>query len=273
MFNLINTYFNTKPFFIHSNGSRRKNPQGNQFRREVLEYMDSHPYLGEGGMRDTIYFTCNSRMEEYGTLEKTLRYFKVPYVVKGHGTEGWRNTMKAPLLVDYVSQATTKYTMGIDCYDVCLIKEANELVDIFEREFDCDMLFNGELISYPPNNDLAEFERSRYGDDSPFCYLNSGVWIARTEFLREISEDIVAMQEAECQRSRSRRSDQIVYRYLHKKYYPRIQLDKYCKLFQVTCNSSSQYLRDRKYDPTNAYTINIERKTEVDHELSLDKEM
>jgi hypothetical protein len=217
-------------------------------------------------MRDTVYFTCNSRTREFGTLEQTLRYFRVPYVVKGQGTEAWRNTMKAPLLVDYISQATTKYTMGIDCYDVCLIKDANELVDIFEREFDCDMLFNGELISYPPSDDLANFERSRYGDDTPFCYLNSGVWIARTEFLKEIAQDILSF------RSRNKRSDQIVYRYLHQKYYPRIQIDKYCKLFQVTCNSSSPYLKDRKYDPTNAYTINIEKESDTDYKLNLEKE-
>jgi len=267
MFNLLNTYFNTEPFFIHSNGSGRKNPQGNKFRGEVIDYMKDNPFTGQGGMRDTVYFTCNSRTREFGSLEQTLRYFDVPYVVKGQGTEGWRNTMKAPLLVDYVSQATTEYTMGIDCYDVVLIKEANELVDIFERDFDCDMLFNGELISYPPNDDLANFERSRYGNDSPFCYLNSGVWIARTSFLKEVSQDILSF------RSRNRRSDQIVYRYLHQKYYPRVQLDKYCKLFQVTCNSSSQYLKDRKYDPSNAYTINIDKKTETDYELSLDREI
>ena len=266
MITLHNTYFDTYPYFVHSNGSRRKNPQGIKFRGEVLQYMKDNPYSGAGGMRDTIYFTCNSRTEEFGSLEQTLRYFKVPHVVKGHGTPAWRNTMKAPLLVDYVSEATTEYTMGIDCYDVCLIKEADGLVDLFEREFDCDMVFNGELISYPPNTDLANFERSKYGDDSPFCYLNSGVWIARTEFLKEVSHDILNF------RSRNRRSDQIVYRYLHQKYYPRIQIDKYCKMFQVTCNSSSPYLKDRKYDPTNAYTININKISETNYDLVLDKE-
>ena len=267
MIDLHNKFFDTHPFFFHSNGSRRKNPQGNQFRSDVIDYTRKTPFNGGGGMRDTVYFTCNSRVQEFGTLEETLRYFKVPYIVKGHGTQAWRNTMKAPLLVDYINQADTEYTMGIDCYDVCLIKDANELVDIFERDFDCDMVFNGELISYPPNDDLAKFERSRYGNDSPFCYLNSGVWIARTKFLKEVAQDILSF------RSRNRRSDQIVYRYLHQKYYPRIQLDKYCKLFQVTCNSSSPYLKDRKYDPTNAYTININKITDVSYELVLDKEL
>jgi len=128
------------------------------------------------------------------------------------------------------------------------------------------MLFNGELVSYPKNDEIALFERSCYHAESPFCYLNSGVWIARTEFLKEVIGDILSI------RSSRPRSDQEIYRKLHKKYYPKIQVDSKCEIFQTTCNSSRQYLRDDKYEGDNAYEIKIDKINKTKYTLNLIKE-
>jgi hypothetical protein len=266
MIKLKNNVFDTCPFIFHMNGSYLKNPQGRRLRTQVFDYMKENEHGGDGGMRDTTYFICTSYGGRETTLEKTLKYFKVPYVMKGRGTEGWKNTMKAGLLADYLPNINTKYTMGIDSHDVCLLRDGNDLIDTFEDNFDCDMLFNAELISYPTNNELAEYERGIYREESPFCFLNSGVWIARTSFLKEVIGDILTI------RSSRPRSDQEIYRKLHKKYYPKIKIDHRCKLFQTTCNSSREYLKDGKYDPQNAYSISITETNELVYELSLKKD-
>ncbi|MAH48540.1 hypothetical protein CMI37_22125 [Candidatus Pacearchaeota archaeon] len=268
MIKLRNKFFDTYPFIFHMNGSYLKNPQGRRLRTRVFDFIKENEYEGDGGMRDATYFICTSYGERTTTLEKTLKYFKVPYVMKGRGTQGWRNTMKAGLLADYLPNISTKYTMGIDSHDVCLLKDANGIIDTFEEHFSegCDMLFNGELVSYPTNPELAAFEREAYGKESPFCYLNSGVWIAKTDFLKAVIEDILTL------RSSRPRSDQEIYRKLHKKYYPKIKVDHKCKLFQTTCNSSRKYLRDSKYDAANAYAISID-ETESDlYELELKRD-
>jgi len=261
---LINTAFNTQPCIFHMNGSYKKNKEGRRLRSRVFEWIDKQrelplsiasPYFGgEGGMRDTTYFICTSYGERETCLEKTLKYFKVPYVMKGRGTPDWRNTMKAGLLAEYLPNINTKYTMGIDSHDVCLMREGNIVVDIFEKNFadHCDMLFNAELVSYPKNPEIAEFERGIYGDESPFCYLNSGVWIAKTDFLKDVMKDILTF------RSSRPRSDQEIYRKLHQKYYPRIRIDSLCQIFQTTCSSSKEQLKDNKYDPANAYAVLID---------------
>ena len=176
--------------------------------------------------------------------------------------------MKAGLLAEYLPNIDTKYTMGIDSHDVCLLRDANLMIDAFENDFagDCDMLFNAELISYPPNPKLSTFERGIYGEESPFCYLNSGVWIAKTDFLKAVIGDILEI------RSSRPRSDQEIYRKLHKKYYPKIKIDHRCKLFQTTCNSSREYLRDSKYDFTNAYTISITNTDDTLYELDIEED-
>ena len=253
MIRLINKAFDTEPFLFHMNGSHLKNKEGRRLRSKVFQFMESNPYDGEGGIRDTTYFICTSYGGRETCLEKTLKYFKVPYVVKGRGTENWRNTMKAGLLAEYLPNIQTKYTMGIDCHDVCLLKEANGIIDLFEKNFaeNCDMLFNAELVSYPKNPEIATFEKEIYGDESPFSYLNSGVWIAKTEFLKKVMEDILTF------RSSRPRSDQEIYRKLHQKYYPKIKIDHRCNIFQTTCSSSKEHLKDDKYDPANAYGISI----------------
>lgn len=267
MITLKNTLFNTEPFLVHLNGSHLKNKAGRKFRSEVFNFIDNNVYKGGGGIRDTTYFICTSHESKETNIEKTFKFFKVPYVVKGRGIKNWVNTMKAGLLAEYLPNISTKYTMGIDSHDVLLLKEANGIIDVFEKDFNCDMLFNGELVSYPENNELAKFEKSIYGE-SPFRYLNSGVWIAKTEFLKKVMKDILELK------SSRPRSDQEIYRKLHQKYYPKIQIDHKCKIFQCTCSALKEHLRGSQweFDKENLNEIVIEKNNNDSFDLKLIKQ-
>ena len=152
-------------------------------------------------------------------------------------------------------------------HDVLLLKDANGIIDAFENDFDCDMLFNGELISYPENEELANFEKSIY-KESPFRYLNSGVWIAKTEFLNEVIGDILEF------RSSRPKSDQEIYRKLHRKYFPRVQVDNKCKIFQCTCSAQKKFLRQSQWasDEDNLHEVIIDKINDTNFELKLIKE-
>ena len=110
MINLHNTLFDTYPYIYHMNGSHLKNAAGRKLRTEVFNYIDNNKYEGEGGIRDTTYFICSSYGERETNIEKTFKFFRVPYVMRGRGTEGWVNTMKAGLLAEYLPNINTKYT-------------------------------------------------------------------------------------------------------------------------------------------------------------------
>ena len=267
MINLHNTLFNTNPYIFHMNGSHLKNTAGRKLRTEVFNFINNNKYKGEGGIRDTTYFVCSSYGERETNIEKTFKFFRVPYVMKGRGTQGWANTMKAGLLADYLPEINTKYTMGIDSHDVLLLKDANGIVDTFENEFDCDMLFNAELVSYPENEELAAFEKSIYGD-SPFRYLNSGVWIAKTDFLKRVIGDILQLK------SSRPKSDQEIYRKLHKKYFPRVQIDSRCKIFQCTCSALSEHLRRSQLEEVkdNLNEVIIDKINDTNFDLKLEKQ-
>ncbi len=262
MINLHNKLFNTNPFLIHLNGSHLKNSKGRKFRSEVFNFMDKNVYGGNGGIRDTTYFTCSTYESKETNLEKSLKFFKVPYVLKGRGIKNWENPMKAGLLAEYLPQINTKYTMGIDSHDVFLIRDANQLIDTFEKDFDCDMVFNGELTSYPLNKELENFEKEKY-KSSPFHYLNSGVWIAKTDFLKSVINDILTLK------SSRPKSDQEIYRKLHKKYYPSIQIDYQCRLFQTTCESCFDVNNPERKET--AYKIEIDKTEDFNYNLDLIK--
>ena len=62
--------------------------------------------------------------------------------------------------------------------------------------------------------------------ESPFKYLNSGLFIAKVDFFREIFEDIINTPLFEDQ------TDQGQFHQIYRKYFPRMQIDYGCRIFQ-----------------------------------------
>ena len=98
------------------------------------------------------------------------------------------------MLRDSLNKIETEYIMGWDITDTFFTATPNEIVERFETEFDCEMLFNAEVVCYPAEASKLYESWSNYNsivNNSPFKFLNSGLWIAKTDFCREIIGDVI----------------------------------------------------------------------------------
>ncbi len=166
-----------------------------------------------------------------------------------HPTEGvtWRNTMKTELIVKYLKSGRCKstYLLYLDAFDVVLQAGPEKIVEVFQA-YECDLLFmsTNTLTGYMCMPDVREWADSIYRGR----YLNAGVFIGRPAFILEVMAEAtdyivdnpITWQEIRalgkgisdtrlCERlphyPRGLPSDQLILRYLHPKYYPRMKVD------------------------------------------------
>ena len=190
------------------------------------------------------------------------------YVELGSDLQPWLNYLKIPLVLDHLKRnCNAKYVLVLDAADVILTADPVRMLECFRKEFDCGVLFNAAKDSFPgsstqvapiplhlkqsggrsksdnfervPESDIEKcirveiFEAETY--DGPFCHLNAGCYIGRRK-------DVVDMlREAESLKfwfktERYRISDQGILREVHRRYFPRCQIDSKCRIFQTLHN-------------------------------------
>lgn len=237
-----NTITKTHPIAFHLNGDLELNKQGydvyeqvkNNFKKCVPSDYD----------KVTLCFAKWGRANNKECImESTLNKMGIPWLniadyYTGGGLHGRRQLIKKPrMLYDSLHKINTKYIIGWDVGDTFFIDTPNKIVEIFETKFNCEMLFNCEPVCYPVEaNEIYENwdDYTSHVNNSIFKFLNSGLWIAKTEFYREIYADIVSAKKLTHKGSWP--GDQGVFQQIYKKYFPRIQVDHQCKIFQSTCN-------------------------------------
>ena len=176
----------------------------------------------------TIIFVSN--LKEAGSGPRSLDYFGIPYRILGSQVNKWSNGLKIKFLNDELPSIKTKYFMLLDSSDTFVINDLSRAIEIFEAS-NCEMLLNAGQRFWPHWIDGMKEYRSfcdQIGDEMKSChrYVNTGALIAKTEFYREIAKTF-DVDEAPLPGD-----DQSAFYPLYKKYYPRIQLDYHCKIFQ-----------------------------------------
>ena len=162
------------------------------------------------------------------------------YQVLGRDISQFRNFYKIPLVLDYLKKhSTAEYILHLDARDVLLVDDPKIIVDRFTASFSCDILFNAEKGSNPgfalglPAEDqqkiqtIEQFEQSTY--TGPFFYLNSGCFIGSRTAIVEMLEEAVTQEGFLVSFPNS---DQGIIRDIHRRWYPRIQIDHQCHIFQ-----------------------------------------
>ena len=151
----------------------------------------------------------------------------------------WRNTFKFEMLHNYLNsgECTTEYFMCLDAIDVIWRDKPQRVVDIFES-FDCDALFMS-THSTDGYNCMPEVKEWVDTINTPGRYLNSGVYIGKTSFVKEMIEEGmkyavphgVTMDEyrdylgSQPEDYPKGSQDQDIFRYIEKKFYPRMKVD------------------------------------------------
>jgi hypothetical protein len=178
--------------------------------------------------------TCNSSLKK-GLFEKSLDLLGLDYVVLGRGGDWRGNANKLKLLLDAVDYIRTDYVLFGDSGDVILFDSPDKILSYFLSLKDCDMLFMAETNHFPDVEAIKTREFEESVAKSPWHYLNSGVWIARKERLKELLREAASVHREVQNTARDeyvRTSDQAVYKLLYQRRYPKIRIDDRCEVFQ-----------------------------------------
>jgi hypothetical protein len=178
---------------------------------------------------------------EISVLEKSLEYLGIEgLVVLKDDRLPWRNTFKFEMLHNYLNsgKCNTEYFMCCDAIDVIFKKDPQEVIDIFES-FNCEALFMSTpgLDGYSCMPEVKRFVDKINGNSGR--YLNSGVYIGRTEFVKEVISEAmnyaiphgVTMDKYKEYLNSSPKNypkgsqDQDIFRYIEPKFYPRMKVD------------------------------------------------
>lgn len=224
---LKNTLFGTYPVIVHAQGKEVYSPYWS-----VIQswFFDSHPVICLPDPRLTIV-TWNNHSCLPGVFEKSLARLGMTPLVLGRGIENWVNSLHKPMLVlEALETIRSEYVLAVDSFDAIALRNPKEIIERFEKDFSCDLLFNTGKVCWPQLDRFRAFERSiPEADNSPFRYLNGGAWIGRTQFCRGFFEAVIATPPLEGWPQ----SEQGLLKQIFPDWYPSVSLDYRCRIFQT----------------------------------------
>jgi hypothetical protein len=157
------------------------------------------------------------------------------YIVLGRDVVRWDWGAKVTLVLDYLESGacTTRYVLCTDADDVLMVRDPGTVLDRF-LACSCDLLFCNTFVDYPPDKDCRDFETLKYYTHPLHCRLSAGAYMAEKEslvrYLRELAE--AYNEGAPWALYDGAFVDQLGWRHLHSKYYPKIQVDHRCLIFK-----------------------------------------
>ena len=227
-----------------------KGPSGQTFldRKEMIKY--EIPASRELPTPDickelTVIFITN--LKEMGSAPRSLDYFGMPYRVFGSEVKNWKNSEKIALLIKELPLITTKYFLLMDTDDTFAVDKLDRILEEIKSKPECKMLLNAAQNFWPAEQ-LEKYDVLSFCDKigkekkSAHKYINSGVFITETAFYRKIVPDM------DVTKAPLIGSDQSLFYLLYKKYYPKVQLDYHCKVFQ--CEFDQELVIEAKSIPS-----------------------
>ena len=172
-----------------------------------------------------VTYNCNvhpKRHKPVGILESGLTALGVPHTVLGKDMKKWNHIYKIDLLHKYLDEVKTEYVISSDSADVFVTNRLEAICDKFDS-FGCEALFNSEKCMSPGGiaPSFAVFEKAIHNG----CFLNAGLWMARTKFAKELTAYLMEIP-------RYYNCEQFYYKIAYKHFYPRLQVDARSLIFQ-----------------------------------------
>lgn len=184
-------------------------------------------------------------------MVKSLRYTGIENftVLKPQTSGPWRHSTKLVTIRNYLNSVSckTEYILFCDSNDAVLRDDPGKAIRYLEEE-NCDLLFSrtkfkGGYECIPHIKTWADQLAKQH--DSSGWYINSGVYIVRTHFYRQVLEaamtyitedDLPGKVYGKLRRDgglgerlpefpKGCGSDQVIFRYLHSQFYPQIKID------------------------------------------------
>jgi hypothetical protein len=223
-----NTVFDTVPAVIHGHGRHQFKPHWEEVLAEYHR-TEVQPLVQPS---DLTILTCNSGHEAMGLLEDSCKRSGLDYQVCGQGRDPWVNSRDKPeSILEGLSKVETPYVLYADSRDAIVVGCLREALQRFLGEFsECRLLFGADRINWPHLREFKKFEESVAPENAAegFLYLNGGVWIGQRGFCLEFFEKALETEPV----PQAADSEQGVLKKLYREYYPRVQLDYRCSVFQ-----------------------------------------
>ena len=230
-----NKITNTYPVAFHLSGLSKWNYLGQKIHRLSMKL--NHDFVKIRKDLDLCFLSYG--YDNKSMVENSLNQFGLSIInlndyieLSESDTFGDIKAIKLTAMKKYLESTTKKYIIGQDAGDVFFIKHPNLVVELFEKKFDCGMLLNGETNVFP---DVATgiYKRldnqSKYKDkNKKFRFLNSGLFVAKVDFLKNIIDELIATPYI------GDAKDQGQFQQIYEKYYPKMQVDANCEIFQTT---------------------------------------
>lgn len=218
-----NILYNTFPKIIHSPSPFDYSKKWLLIQNHVLKL--NHNYKWEENL---TVFTFNNTKNK-GLLQSNLDNFNLPYNTLGENIQDWSNRLKISLINNYLSTVKTDYVIGLDCFDILLISNPKNIIELFKKN-KCNLLFNATTVNYP---DIKEYEfiESNICKNAPFKYLNAGAFIGETKFCQHFYSQVLNYKNNFTEKFSF--SEQVIVKPIYHKLHPQVKIDSNCELFQV----------------------------------------
>lgn len=254
MFRISNLLWNTDPVALHSPGPLHASWY--RVRQTIAAFTPQQ----SSSASDITFITWHgpSRGEKpNGAFEESLARFGVKTLVLKK-PDNWKNIDKLSLTAEALKSIDTPYVMGSDSSDTLIFQDPALLAKRFESHFTCDLVYNAvgsrcwpelpEYIDYQSSIPAAVHAQGRH-------WFNSGMFFGRTAFCREYFAEL-AKEEPVLGYSYS---EQAVTMRAWPQWYPRVQLDYQCLLFQWFNESLDVMRLERPAQPRHESLIEILR--------------
>jgi hypothetical protein len=224
---LKNTLFGTEPIVAHCPG-----PLHDGWRYFADAVMTS-PMTPHPHRESATVLTWNNGLrpdKPNGILEQCVARHGCEARVLGMGITPWSNALKLRLTADALQSISTEFVVGLDSADVLLTAHPDEIVSRFRQHFTCDLLFNATgSRCWPELPPFVMFESTRPEADvsTGRCWLNTGAFVGRTDFCRDYFWTLARQAE-----ERGIPDDQHAVKETWPDWYPRVQIDYRCRIFQ-----------------------------------------
>jgi hypothetical protein len=223
---------------LHCPGPMRveENPFRSQWIDACETYFGDQEIKGNAISDERLTIVTYNNHEAECLLEAVAKHRGLdPLVVLGKHVTSWQWIEKIRLVYDYLASGAcrTEYLLCLDGDDILIVGQPKEIVDRY-RELDCRILFCNTRGDQPPSPECWDFENSvpRYTDPL-HRHLNAGGYIGETAYIQECLAEILAAYERRKPWCFSEWGfdDQLAWRQLHRREYPRIQVDAGCRVF------------------------------------------
>lgn len=221
-----NTLTETEPLLFHAQGYHDYKPIWPRIRAHVFDA----PRQQIGSSDRVTVLTCNNGHGAMGLFEDSCAHLGVPVVVAGREFPDWSNAVQKPqAILNALEKVQTPWVLHADSRDAILAGDPDRLVDDMAQDFaGADMVFGGCQLSWPNDAAFSAFECGLPGAEaSDYKHLNGGLWIARTDFARELFKAVLSTEAHPAAPD----SEQGKLRKLFPEYHPRIVVDYGLRMF------------------------------------------